>query len=46
MTHGLLFAGLAFVVYGAWLIYHPAGFLVAGILLILFALLLDRNKDS
>lgn len=46
MTLVLYLLGLAAVVYGVWLIYHPAGFIVAGILLVLFSLLIDRHKES
>jgi hypothetical protein len=46
-TAGLLFralpgiGGLALVSYGAWLAYHPAGFVVAGVVL-----LADRIADA
>ena len=33
--------GLALISYGAWLAYHPAGFIVAG-----FGLLVDRIADA
>jgi len=39
-------AGLAFVSYGAWLAWHPAGFLVAGVLLLLTPVLWARGGSS
>lgn len=35
-------SGIGLVSYGAWLAWHPAGFMVAGTLLIAVALLLAR----
>jgi hypothetical protein len=32
-------AGAAFIAYGAWLIYRPAGFIVAGLMLVTGAIL-------
>ncbi|MBX5253328.1 hypothetical protein HJC03_23450 [Rhizobium sp. NLR4b] len=38
-------AGAVAIAYGAWLIFVPAGFIVAGVLMIVFALLLaPRSK--
>lgn len=37
-------AGLALVSYGAWLAYHPAGFVVAGVLLVLIPVLERRGR--
>ncbi len=38
--------GLAALVYGSWLIYHPAGFIVGGLMLFLLSLVLDRERKS
>lgn len=46
MTHALLFAGVAAIVYGVWAIYHPAGFIAGGLLASATALLIDRLKDK
>lgn len=40
------FAGAGCLAYGARLIYEPAGFLVAGVLLMVFALLIGRRLDA
>lgn len=40
------FAGAGLIAYGAWRIYEPAGFLVAGMLLIAFAMLIGRRLDA
>ncbi len=40
------FAGAGLVSYGSWLIYAPSGFLVGGILLMVFALLIGRRLDA
>lgn len=45
MTLALYLIGLGLFVYGVWSIYHPAGFIVAGLLLLAFSLLLDRQKE-
>lgn len=39
----LLIAGAAAIALGAWLIYRPAGYIVAGALLITAALLIIRG---
>lgn len=44
MTLSLCLTGLAAVVYGAWLIYHPAGFIAFGILLFLVSLIADKES--
>lgn len=38
-------AGLVLISYGAWLAYHPAGFVVAGVLL-LADRIMDERKES
>ncbi|MER7234031.1 hypothetical protein ABT348_24150 [Streptomyces olivaceus] len=40
-VHTVFVGGLASFAYGAWMIYHPAGFLVGGILALLYAYILD-----
>lgn len=46
-VHALYFAGLGCVVYGCWLIYKPAGWIIGGALLFLFSMLMDREaKDT
>lgn len=42
MKHAAFFAGLLLVSYGSWLIYRPAGFIVAGLIAIFVSLLLDK----
>jgi hypothetical protein len=39
------FAGLALIVFGAWLIYHPLGPIVAGVILLLGAGLAQYDRD-
>jgi len=41
----LLIAGAALVAYGAGLIYRPAGFITAGLLLLLAGVLASRSPD-
>lgn len=43
---GIGFSGAGLVSYGSWLIYPPAGFLVAGVLLMAFAMLIGRRLDA
>lgn len=40
------FAGAGLISYGAWLIYVPAGFLVGGILLMAFSMLVGRRLTT
>jgi hypothetical protein len=40
------FSGAALISYGAWLIYPPAGFIVGGLLLMAFAMLVGRRLDA
>ena len=40
------FVGAASIAYGAWLIYPPAGFLVAGVLLVAGAMFFGRRLDA
>lgn len=40
------FAGAGSVSYGSWLIYRPAGFLVAGVLLMAFAMFVGRRFET
>ena len=42
--HVLAGVGVAAFVYGCWLIYRPAGFLVGGLLLLVISLLWDRER--
>jgi hypothetical protein len=37
-------SGCGFVSYGAWLIYHPAGFIIGGLFLMVGAFLTARAK--
>lgn len=39
-------SGVALIAYGAWLVYEPAGFIVAGTLLVAGALLAGGAKAS
>ncbi|EJB02893.1 hypothetical protein Rleg9DRAFT_1707 [Rhizobium leguminosarum bv. trifolii WSM597] len=41
---GLL--GAAAIAYGSWLVYVPAGYIVAGVLLILFAILTAPRSQA
>ena len=41
---GIVF-GLAPITYGSWLIYHPAGFIVAGVIVTVTCLLLARGNS-
>ena len=43
LKHALFLAGLAGFTYGCWLIYRPAGWMIGGLLIAWFALLLDRS---
>lgn len=43
---GAFFLGLGSFTYGAWLIYRPIGYLVAGILCVLLSLILDKASDK
>lgn len=38
-------AGAALLVYGAWLIYRPAGFILAGVLMMLVAIVMARRAE-
>jgi hypothetical protein len=38
-------AGAALISYGAWLVYRPAGFLVAGALLLIGAIFVARGDE-
>jgi hypothetical protein len=47
LVHFLYLLGLYCAVYGCWLIYHPAGWIIGGALLVAFSLLLDKGmKES
>lgn len=46
MTLALYVLGLLLIVFGVWSIYHPAGFIVAGLLLFALSMVLDRHKDA
>lgn len=37
-------AGAALIAYGAWMVYRPAGVIVAGVFLLLFAYLIGRTS--
>lgn len=39
------FVGAGTISYGSWLIYEPAGFLVGGLLLMAFAMLIGSRLD-
>ena len=41
---GLGVSGAGLASYGAWLVYEPAGFIVAGALLVAAAILLSRDS--
>lgn len=42
---GALFvAGAAMIAYGCWLIFHPAGFIIAGLLWLGGGILAERGK--
>jgi hypothetical protein len=41
---GSLLAGLGLVTYGAWLIFPPAGFVVAGVLLLAFGVFMGARE--
>lgn len=41
---GLQIAGSVFLTIGAFMIYAPAGFIVAGILLLVFGLAVEREE--
>ena len=36
--------GMALISYGSWLVYRPAGFIVAGILMLTFTMLSARGQ--
>lgn len=40
------FGGLGALVYGCWLVYRPAGWIVAGLLIFGLSLLMDRAKGK
>jgi predicted ABC-type exoprotein transport system permease subunit len=42
----LLFAGFASLCYGLWLAWHPAAFILGGILLIVFSVLTERGRAA
>jgi hypothetical protein len=42
----LLVAGAGSVAYGAWLVYAPAGFITAGVLLLVAGVLASRAKAA
>lgn len=44
LRDGIGLAGAAAFTYGAWLIYEPAGYMVAGILMVAIAALLARRS--
>lgn len=43
LTHLLFFGGMAIGVYGVWMIFRPAGFLVAAGLMVWISLLIDKE---
>lgn len=45
LAHLLFFCGFASGIYGCWLIYHPAAFIVAGGLMVWFSLLIDKHES-
>lgn len=44
--YGLYIGGIGSVVYGAWLICHPAGFIIGGLLAFALSMILDRAKEG
>ena len=38
--------GFASALYGLWEIYHPAAFIVGGILLIIVSMFIDRHEEN
>lgn len=45
LAHLLFLAGFSSGVYGVWLIYHPAAFIVGGGLSVWFSLLIDKHES-
>lgn len=43
--HGLFLGGLLGLSYGCWLIYHPLGWIVAGLLLVGISFLFDKLAE-
>jgi hypothetical protein len=39
-------AGVALISYGAWLVYAPAGYIVAGLLFVAGAMILGRKFEA
>lgn len=39
------FVGMGVTAYGAWLVYHPAGFIIGGVLLVASAALDGWTQD-
>lgn len=39
----LVMCGLASVIYGCWLVYHPAGWIIGGLLVAVISLLVARE---
>ena len=46
LTHSLYLCGLGGFVYGSWLAWHPAGYLVGGGLLVVLAWLIDGEESK
>lgn len=42
----LLITGAATLSYGAFLVYEPAGYITAGVLILLEAIMLSRKADA
>jgi hypothetical protein len=46
LEHGLFFGGLASVVWGCWMLYHPLGPLVGGGLAVWVSMLASMERES
>jgi len=46
LEHGLFFSGLASVVCGCWMVYHPLGPLVGGGLAVWVSMLASMERES
>src|SRR5690242_6370570 len=45
LCHLLYLAGIFAFTYGVWLAWHPAGFMIGGILVVLTAFVIDREQS-
>lgn len=44
--NSLCIAGLSAFDYGWWMVYHPAGFIIGGIMLIYIGLMIDKAMEK